>query len=309
MCIYAHDSPSRACQTGPMLDWDNLRIFLTAVRAGNYTAAARRLRIDRTTVGRRLDRLERQLGVPLFEQGEDGYHPTVAGRRVLEIADRMEELADSLAEEIGGRARAPAGHVRVIIAADLGAELMPDLAAFAAAHPDIRLSIQSSADPCEDVIQRKSDIGLCLVDQQPDHLRGRRVGTLRQAPYAAAAYTDREKPADPGAVAHWICCAGRPPLPAMRRWDGAIADRAAVAAYVDSWAALRGAVDQGLGAAFLWTFAADPAPGLRRIAPPDPAIGIDLWLLVRDDVPMEQATRAFLHDMADRLSRRIAPAD
>ena len=40
------------------MEWDDLRIFLAAVRAGSYSAAAPRLGINRTTVGRRVTVLE-----------------------------------------------------------------------------------------------------------------------------------------------------------------------------------------------------------------------------------------------------------
>ena len=291
-----------------MIDWDNLRVFLGAVRAGNYTAAAKRLHIDRTTVGRKLDRLEHQLGVPLFEQGEDGYHPTGAGGRALEVADAIEQLVEGLVDELAVRPHAQSGQLRVIVASELGSELMPELAAFAAANPDIRLSLQSSAEPAEHVIQRKSDIGLCLVDRRPDHLRGRRIGTLRQAPYASVRYLDRKGRGLPLRDYDWVRCSGWSQLPGMRRWDEALGGDLPVSALVDSWSGLRSAVDQDIGAAFLWTFVAGRCADLEPLAPRDADLGVDLWLLVRDDVPMDRPTRAFLNDIADRLSARLGAA-
>lgn len=288
-----------------MIDWDNLRVFLGAVRAGNYTAAAKRLHIDRTTVGRRLDRLEQQLGAPIFEQGEDGYHPTPAGRRALEIADAMEQLVEGLVDEIADRPRAHSGQLRVIVAAELGSELMPEFAAFANANPDIRLSIQSSPDPAEHVIQRKSDIGLCLVERRPEHLRGRRIGTLHQAPYASIRYLDRKGRGLASSKYDWIRCLGGSQQPVMRRWSQGFSADIPVSTIVDSWPGLRSAVDQDIGAAFLWTFIADRSPHLEALPPLDGDLGIDLWLLVRDDVPMDRPTRTFLNDLSYRLATRL----
>jgi len=289
------------------MDWDNLRVFLAAVHSGTYTAAAKRLRIDRTTVGRKLDRLERQLGARLFEQGEEGYHPTPAGRRVLEIADAMEQLADGLAAELDSQALRPADRLRVAVAAELETELMPEIAAFAAAAERfVQITIQSTGDPADSVVQRKSDVGLCLADHCPDHLRGRRIGTLRQAPYATAAYLERHGDGRPAATRDWIRCSGWSRLPMMRRWDATLADDVRVAAVVDSWPALKRAVELDGGCAFLWTFIADRLAGLARLAPPDPGLGADLWVLVRDDVPMDQPTRAFMDDITGRLTARIA---
>lgn len=288
------------------MDWDNLRIFLAAVHAGNYTAAAKRLHIDRTTVGRKLDRLERELGARLFEQGDDGYHPTAAGRRALEIADAMEQLADELAAELNPRAFPPVDRLRVAVAAELEAELMVEIAAFAAsAERFVQISLQTVGDPADSVVRRKSDIGLCLADHRPDHLRGRRIGTLRQAPYASAAYRARHGHGRPLAALDWIRCAGWSRLPAMRRWDATLGENLRVAAIVDSWPTLRRAVELDAGAAYLWTFAADSLPGLACLAPPDPDLGIDLWVLVRDDVPMDAPTRAFMNHVSAALAVRI----
>lgn len=295
------------------MDWDNLRAFLAAVHAGSYTAAAKRLGIDRTTVGRKLDRLERQLGVRLFEQGEDGYHPTPAGRRALEIADAMERLADSLTAELNGHALRPADRLRVAVAAELEAELMPEMMAFtAAASRFVEIVVQTADDPVDSVVQRRSDIGLCLADHRPDHLRGRRIGTLRQAPYASHGYLDRWSRAGEGrhdspqdCQYDWVRCEGWSRLPAMRRWHAKSGEDLRFAAIVDNWPALKRAVELDAGVAFLWTFVADRQADLVRIAPPDEALGIDLWLLVRDDVPMEPPTRAFMDDVSGRLAGRI----
>ncbi|WP_380877585.1 LysR family transcriptional regulator [Sphingomonas sp. DBB INV C78] len=290
------------------MDWDNLRVFLAAVHAGNYSAAAKRLRIDRTTVGRKLDRLERQLGVRLFEQGAEGYHPTAAGRRALEIADAMERLTEGLAGELRDEASQPMDRLRIAVAAELETELMPDIAAFAAAADrPVQVSIQSTADPAESVVQRKSDIGLCLTDHRPDHLRGRRIGTLRQAPYASRAYLARHGDGRPAAAYDWVRCSGWSRLPAMRRWDAALGDDVGVAALVDSWPALRRAVELDVGVAYLWTFIADRLPHLAAVAPVEDSLGADLWILVRDDVPMDRPTRAFMEDMTTRLDRLICP--
>ncbi|NLH82737.1 MAG: LysR family transcriptional regulator, partial [Phyllobacteriaceae bacterium] len=49
-----------------MYDWDDLRVFLALVRAGSLSAAARALGVEHTTVARRIEGLERDLGVTLF---------------------------------------------------------------------------------------------------------------------------------------------------------------------------------------------------------------------------------------------------
>lgn len=294
-----------ACKCPLMIDWDNLRFFLTAVRAGNYSAAAKRLHVDRTTVGRRLERLEHQVGVPLFEQGDDGYHPTAAGRRVLSVADQIEMPIMELG---GGLARGRAGEeteLRVAMASELGPEFLPELAAFSRAHPHIRLRIMTANEPEDEVVARKCDVALCLVDTLPRHLRGPRIGTLRQAGYASQTYLDSRGHGLLPQEYEWVRCSHSSHVRAMKQWDDIFCRTIQVTAYVDSWSALRWSVEQGLGAAFLWTFVADAMPDLHRVTPLHEELGAGLHMLVRDDVPMDLPTRTFMNDMGSRLSERL----
>ncbi len=51
-----------------MRDWNNIRIFLSVCRQGSLAAAARALKVDETTVGRRLKALEASLGTLLSQR-------------------------------------------------------------------------------------------------------------------------------------------------------------------------------------------------------------------------------------------------
>jgi len=64
------------------MDWDNLRYFLELSRSGTLVNAARRLAVDHTTVARRIQALESQVGAPLFAREPGGHRLTEAGRRL-----------------------------------------------------------------------------------------------------------------------------------------------------------------------------------------------------------------------------------
>ncbi|MGP1358773.1 LysR family transcriptional regulator, partial [Roseicyclus sp.] len=48
------------------MNWDDMRVFLAVAREEGLSGAARRLRVDPATVGRRVARLEETLGAVLF---------------------------------------------------------------------------------------------------------------------------------------------------------------------------------------------------------------------------------------------------
>ena len=72
------------------MDWDNLRFFLELARSGTLVGAARRLAVDHTTVARRIQALEKQVGTALFSREADGHRLTEAGRRLQPQVESME---------------------------------------------------------------------------------------------------------------------------------------------------------------------------------------------------------------------------
>jgi molybdenum-dependent DNA-binding transcriptional regulator ModE len=75
------------------MDWDNVRVFLAVARAGQFVAAARRLRLDHATVSRRIAALEAALGARLFERLTTGARLTSSGERFL-AAELWRKLGD-----------------------------------------------------------------------------------------------------------------------------------------------------------------------------------------------------------------------
>jgi hypothetical protein len=72
------------------MDWDNIRIFLSVARAGQFSAAASQLRVDNATVGRRINALEKSLGVRLFDRQTTGSVLTADGDRLYKAAEEVE---------------------------------------------------------------------------------------------------------------------------------------------------------------------------------------------------------------------------
>src|SRR5262245_54272565 len=84
-------------------DWDSLRYFLAVQRTGWLPAAGELLKVNQSTVGRRLAALEDQLGSRLFDNGPDGYRLSAAGEAMLPRAERVEDELYAAARELSGR--------------------------------------------------------------------------------------------------------------------------------------------------------------------------------------------------------------
>ena len=71
------------------MNWDDLRIVAAVREGGTYAAASQRLRIDETTVGRRLSRIEHALGVRLFEAVDGLRRPTAQCEQLMSHVQAM----------------------------------------------------------------------------------------------------------------------------------------------------------------------------------------------------------------------------
>jgi DNA-binding transcriptional LysR family regulator len=124
------------------MNWDDVRVFLAVARAGTFWQAARALKLNHTTVGRRIDRLERMLAARLLERRTDGCRLTPAGERLLGIAERMDTEVLRGSEHLNEEQSRLAGTVRIGAPDGIGSYfLAARLAAFAADHPELVIQL------------------------------------------------------------------------------------------------------------------------------------------------------------------------
>jgi DNA-binding transcriptional LysR family regulator len=128
------------------MNWDDLRIILAVREAGTYGGAAGYLRIDETTVSRRLGRIERSLGFALFEAVDGVRKPTPDCEMV---ASRVQEMARQVAEigTVGRRLAGPVGRFRIASVNSIAEEVLaPGLAQLLTAHPGLTLQLLTSTE-------------------------------------------------------------------------------------------------------------------------------------------------------------------
>ena len=146
-----------------MIDWDDVRYFLAVARGGSVRAAAERLRVNHSTVLRRIAQLEERLGAHMFEKLPSGYRLTDAGEEVLEFADQMEASSNQLETRIFGRDQSVRGLLRVTLAPTLATHLLlPDFADFARLHPEVEMEILSIEEPVN-LTNREADVAIRVV--------------------------------------------------------------------------------------------------------------------------------------------------
>jgi DNA-binding transcriptional LysR family regulator len=169
------------------MDWDDLRIFLAVARAGSLTGAARTLKVDAATVGRRIMRLEGALGAALFGKSQQGYALTDAGTRLLPQAEAMEAAAMAAAERPAGLA----GQVRVGAPDGCANYLLPQVATrIMEANPG--LEVQIVALPrVFNLTRREADMAVAVSRPTGGRVTAQKIADYHLSVAASRAYLDR----------------------------------------------------------------------------------------------------------------------
>ena len=120
------------------LSLDQLRVLLAVADHGSFSAAARVLRRAQSAVTYAVRRMERQVGVPLFDRG--AYRPvlTEAGRALLPRARRIADEVAALRAQARGIAGGLEAELSIVVETlfPMG-RLVAALAAFSLRHPTV----------------------------------------------------------------------------------------------------------------------------------------------------------------------------
>lgn len=128
-------------------DWDDYRHFAAIVHAGSVRAAAQHLEVNASTVTRRLEHLERRLGIALFTRTAHGLVITRQGQELAERIDRIGREIVSIESELRAGEKADAGRVSLWLPKSLHIMLVPRLEQFRSLHPLIEIEITSPLEP------------------------------------------------------------------------------------------------------------------------------------------------------------------
>jgi DNA-binding transcriptional LysR family regulator len=188
-------SPARGIAPGPPLKadpmaWDQVRLFLAVARGGTLLRAAERLALDVSTVSRRLDRLEEELGVLLFQRARHGTALTEAAEQMLPIAEEMEATLHRFAAAVAQVETEVEGVVRLTVPPGVAdtfvAPLLPELCA---RHPRLVVELDASVSYA-DLTRREADIALRARRPASGDLVVTRVYAGHALPMTSPAYAE-----------------------------------------------------------------------------------------------------------------------
>jgi DNA-binding transcriptional LysR family regulator len=287
-----------------MKQWDDVRFFLAVARRQTLSGAARDLGVNHATVYRRLNALEEDLGLTLFDRLPSGYALAQAGEELLELAERIEQEVHALERRVTGCGLHLSGTLRLTtVDTVLRGALIRHLAAFAESYPQIQLEVVTD-NRFFSLTKREADLAIRPSKRPDENLVARRLTGIAVALYGSPHYLASQGPPrslddlrrhrivrGDESLAH---------LPHEELLDRVVgADQVVLRTnnLLNQLAAARA----GMGLTFAPCFLGDVDPDIVRALPPDPDLTGQLWLLFHPDLRHAVRVRTFADFIVEAL--------
>jgi DNA-binding transcriptional LysR family regulator len=273
---------------------DDVRYFLAVRAARSIKGAARALKVDHTTVSRRLAALEIALGATLFERTPDGLLETDVGRSIAPVAERLEIVAAELEQAAQAASDSLTGPVRIASTPILTDHfLVPALPGLMQRFPQIQFELYSGVASV-DMPRREADIAIRAhpPGKSPgeDSLLTRKAAKFGYALFATQSYLDTHGlPNRPvrSLRGHQLVGNGHPLLMA---WNTQLEEPAEVPLTVFPFVSNQAAVVDGLGLGLIACVAGDRHRSLIRVS--DVVGQWDLWVVTNPEARNNTRVRA-----------------
>jgi len=170
------------------VDWDDFRVFLEVVRTGSFNRAATRLKMTQPTVSRRLIRLERAIGVRLFDRDRRGPRLTFEGQRIYNDASAAQAALVRAANQASNAAARVDGDCKVFMGDGIASYWMTRfLAPFFHRYPNIELKLFGAHDTMADK-REIFDLHVHYYEPADADPIAVRVGTMHFIPFSSREY-------------------------------------------------------------------------------------------------------------------------
>jgi len=159
------------------------------VREGSTLAASRKLGIAQPTVARRIEALENETGLTLFERDTRGFKPTEDARSLYPFAEAIEEATDDFACKT--RELTKRRPIRITAPGYFSDRATDILSEFVALNPGVAFEFISSLKVLN-LSEGEADIAIRIAKSEPDEsLICRKLSTARWAMFGGQSYADK----------------------------------------------------------------------------------------------------------------------
>jgi DNA-binding transcriptional LysR family regulator len=142
------------------MNWNDLKYFLALYRSETLGGAAKTLKVNSTTVARRIVQLEQDLGCRLFDRPNGQYVITADAEEILQTAMQLEAQFSLINQQFNSRDKNLSGIVRITsVSTFINGYLLKKLPYFQRRYPDIQLELIADASQLS-LSQREADLAI-----------------------------------------------------------------------------------------------------------------------------------------------------
>jgi LysR family transcriptional regulator for bpeEF and oprC len=168
-----------------------MRLFVRITQCGTFAQAANSMGISSATATERIGRLEAELRAKLLNRTTRRVSLTPEGEHYLAVCRSVIDDLDAVERSIARDAKLRRGPVTISVNVGVFRSiLLPGVAAFADAHPEIRLQILAS-DGRADFVRDGVDFAVRVGGLEDQDLVLRRIGEPRRVTVASPSYLKR----------------------------------------------------------------------------------------------------------------------
>ena len=144
------------------MNWDDLKSFLILSRSSKLLIAAKKLKVEPTTIARRIKRLEKNLKIQLFNKSPKGYSLTERGLDLVKYSEKIENQIFGINERLVKTNSLISGKVRVTVGEGLGVEVISkNIEKFYQKYPEIEIELLADTKS-RSISNKETDILICL---------------------------------------------------------------------------------------------------------------------------------------------------
>jgi DNA-binding transcriptional LysR family regulator len=267
--------------------WELYRSYLSVLKEGSLSGAARAMGIAQPTVGRHIAALEKALGVALFTRSQLGLLPTEAARALEPYAQAMSSSAAALLRAADGQGAGVKGTVRVTASEVIGVEVLPPIISqLQTDYPELKIELVLS-NRVQDLLKREADIAVRMTQPKQDLLIARRVGQVNLGLHAHKKYLrQRGTPQTVADLARHALIGFDEETAFVRaaRKGFAVWQRDAFALRTDNDVAQMALIRASCGIGICQVPLAARDPQLVHLLPDDLSLGLETWLTMHEDL-------------------------
>lgn len=246
------------------IDWTEVQTVIKVAKSGSLSAAARELKVNHSTILRRLQSFEEKHHVNVFVRESQGYKLSRHGRALLHDFDHIDQMMLGLQRRITNYDSQLEGRLTVTTTENIFASFLQEpLCEFAKLFPRVELDLLIS-NHLVDMTQLEADVAVRPMPQLSQHHFGFELFELSFFYYAPSQMADSLNLYDMGSTANWIGYSG---VLAAARVGQLLQSTMNTAPLLraNSFDGVAVAANSGLGIALLPSFIGDAQPNLVRL--------------------------------------------